>query len=292
MDAAQTRAHVRWDGDVLRAGRWPVYVDFADSILDRDALLATAGRSPVRRRAGLRGRVREAIRRLTAPAEVSRRNVERFVELLMAENATPAVLVIGGGQVGLGAERLYDDPAVRVLAFDIYASPHVQMIADAHAMPFRDACVDAVLVQAVLEHVLDPWRVVAEIHRVLRPEGLVYAETPFLQHVHEGAYDFTRFTESGHRWLFREFSRVDSGAVTGPGVQLIWTVEHLARSLSRSNAIGQLAKLAVFWAKYLDRLIAPPHAVDGACGVYFLGRRAERPLPPSEMRAHYGGAQG
>jgi len=57
------------------------------------------------------------------------------------------------------------------------------------------------LVQAGLEHVRDLWQVVAEIHRVLKDDGLVYAETPFMQQVHEGPYDFTRFTESGHRYL-------------------------------------------------------------------------------------------
>ena len=44
-------------------------------------------------------------------------------------------------------------------------------------------------------------------------DGVVYAETPFLQAVHEGPWDFTRFTESGHRWLFRAFERLDSGVV-------------------------------------------------------------------------------
>ena len=69
----------------------------------------------------------------------------------------------------------------------------------------------------MLEHVLEPELVVAEIHRVLMPDGLVYAGTPFMQQVHEGPYDFMRFTESGHRWLFRRFERLASGATGGPG---------------------------------------------------------------------------
>ena len=32
---------------------------------------------------------------------------------------------------------------------------------------------DGVMIQAVLEHVLEPTRVVAEIHRVLKPDGLL-----------------------------------------------------------------------------------------------------------------------
>src|SRR5207237_664581 len=34
------------------------------------------------------------------------------------------------------------------------------------------------------------------------PLVLVLGDTPFMQQVHEGAYDFTRFALSGHRWLF------------------------------------------------------------------------------------------
>ena len=49
-----------------------------------------------------------------------------------------------------------------------------------------DASVDGVIVQAVLEHVLDPRTVAAEVERVLRPRGMVYAETPLMQQVHEG----------------------------------------------------------------------------------------------------------
>ncbi|CAH2407660.1 hypothetical protein MES5069_620012 [Mesorhizobium escarrei] len=34
-----------------------------------------------------------------------------------------------------------------------------------------------------------------------------------MQQVHEGAYDFTRFTELGHRWLFRRFETISRGAL-------------------------------------------------------------------------------
>ena len=74
---------------------------------------------------------------------------------------------------------------------------------------------DAVICQAVLEHVLEPASAVSEIHRVLRRDGLVYAETPFMQQVHERAYDFSRFTQSGHRWLFRRFSEISAGPIGG-----------------------------------------------------------------------------
>ena len=166
-----------------------------------------------------------------------------------------------------------------------------QFIADGHQIPLRDASVDAVVIQAVLEHVLDPWQVVTEIHRVLKKDGLVYADTPFMQQVHMGPYDFTRFTESGHRYLFRRFRLIDSGISGGSGTQLLWTIDYVGRSLFRSPRMGTLLKAAMFWLSYLDRLAPVGFQVDNASGVFFLGRRAEHEIAPKDMVAYYKGAQ-
>jgi ubiquinone/menaquinone biosynthesis C-methylase UbiE len=147
------------------------------------------------------------------------------------------------------------------------------------------------VIQAVLEHVLEPQQVVDEIWRVLKPDGLVYAETPFLQHVHEGAYDFTRFTESGHRFLFRRFELVDSGCSGGPGTQLTWSIDYFARALFRSRLAGKMFKLAFSWLQLFDALVPSTFASDAASGVYFLGRRSVRNVSPQEIVAFYRGAQ-
>src|SRR6202012_1790690 len=125
------------------------------------------------------------------------------------------------------------------------------LTAAGHRLLLADQSVDGVWIQAVLEHVLDPQQVVAEIHRVLRPSGLVYAETPFMQQVHEGPYDFTRFTQSGHRWLFRHFEQIDAGAVTGAGTAAIWSLRYLIRALEWERT--GLA-LPFFWLRLLDGL--------------------------------------
>ena len=102
---------------------------------------------------------------------------------------------------------------IEVHSIDIYASPTVDLICDAHYLPLEGEYYDAVWIQAVLEHVVQPELVVHEIHRVLKPDGIVYAETPFMQQVNEGAYDFTRYTVLGHRYLFKKFSLIDRGAM-------------------------------------------------------------------------------
>jgi SAM-dependent methyltransferase len=140
--------------------------------------------------------------------------------------------------------------------------------------------------------VLYPDQVVSEIRRVLRPGGLVYAETPFLQQVHAGAYDFVRYTSSGHRFLFRAFEEIASGPVAGPGTQLLWSVDHMVRGLLRSELAGKLARALFFWLRYLDRLIPTAFAMDNASAYYFLGRRADRELTSREIVSYYRGAQG
>jgi len=59
-----------------------------------------------------------------------------------------------------------------------------------------------VVTTAMIEHVLYPEEVGAEICRILKVGGLLYSELPFIQPVHEGAYDFTKYTLFGHRHLF------------------------------------------------------------------------------------------
>ena len=91
------------------------------------------------------------------------------------------VLLIGSGSIGSGLKNLYNDDSIKLIAFDIYPNNKIQFIADGHNIPLKDCSVDGVIIQAVLEHVLDPKIVVEEIYRVLKKDGVVYAETPFLQ---------------------------------------------------------------------------------------------------------------
>jgi SAM-dependent methyltransferase len=269
----------------------PVLIDPESSVLDIDSTLASGGSSPVPR--GFGGRLVSLIVRRLAPRN---RVAERIVKWLAAdllaeaeERSRPLVLVVGGGTIGSGVEGLYADPRLDLLAFDVYASDNVQFLADGHQMPLKDGSVDGVLIQAVLEHVLEPQKVVAEIHRVLRPGGLVYANTPFMQHVHEGAYDFTRFTESGHRYLFRNFAVRDSGASSGLGTQLQWSIIYFARGIH--FRAGQLARLLFFWLPSLDGLLDPRVTIDGACGVFFYGHASTETIGPKETIAYYSGAQ-
>ena len=224
-----------------------------------------------------------------------RRNYVAFAMHLLGQCESPRVLVIGSRVLGEGMEALTQNPRIEVVESDVEVGPRPAVLFDAHDIPFDDASFDGVIVQAVLEHVADPTRCVQEIHRVLTPAGLVYAETPFMQQVHEGAYDYTRFTHLGHRRLFRDFAEIDSGVACGPGMALAWSWQYFLTSFARTHRTRTLAKIAArltAWPlKYFDGYLSrQPGAYDAASGYYFLGRRNDVRLTDRELVKMYRGA--
>lgn len=214
-------------------------------------------------------------KRVFEPAGRRHVAVERFREALVGDGAQPLLLVVGGATEGEGLAEVARSESIGIVAFDIYPTRETTFVADAHRIPLADGSVDGVIVQAVLEHVYRPDIVVAEIERVLRPGGLVYAETPFLQPVHEGAFDFTRFTVSGHRLLFSGFEQLSSGPIGGPGAMLNLACRGLSGGMARSPVVAKLAYAITLPCRLLDRLVDERWRRDFAIGAYFLGRRRE-----------------
>ncbi len=225
------------------------------------------------------------------------RNYARLGELLASATPVADVLVVGGSVLGAGMETFASNSSVQLIATDVSFGPCTAVICDAHDLPFADGSFDGVVVQAVLEHVVDPTRCVEEIHRVLKGRGVVYAETPFMQQVHMGPYDFTRFTHSGHRRLFRWFEEVESGAVCGPGMALAWAYQYFLLSFATSRLVRGLlrgfASLTAFPLKYVDHyLLQRRGAIDAASGCYFIGRKSEELFTDRDLIRYYKGAVG
>ncbi|MCF0069982.1 class I SAM-dependent methyltransferase [Dyadobacter sp. CY261] len=268
----------------------PILVDFNRSILNRQKLLGTGGESLIPRTGNKYDRVKDFF---WGDGGKTKKNLVQFVDSIQKyPDKKSTVLIIGGGAIGHGAHGLYDAKNINILSFDIYASPNTDFIADGHSLPIADNSIDGIWIQAVLEHVMYPQRVVSEIHRVLSNGGVVYAETPFLQHVHEGPYDFTRFTESGHRLLFKDFKLLDSGFLTGIGTVLLWNIRYMAWGVTRSRKMAILVAMLFGWVRFFDHLVPDSFNVDTASGVYFLGRKApDHTFSDMDIVAHYKGFQ-
>jgi uncharacterized protein YbaR (Trm112 family) len=218
-------------------------------------------------------------------------NYEKLISLLPA-NAK--ILVVGGSVKGMGMNIIYDNESFEILESDVSFGEYTKVICDAHDLPFQDKTFDCVIIQAVLEHVLEPQRCVSEIYRVLNDSGIVYAETPFMQQVHMKQYDFTRFTHLGHRWLFKDFEELMSGPCCGPGMALAWSYRSFLQSFTTSTIINRLltifAQITSFFLKYFDYfLISKPGAFDAASGYYFLGRKSNKSLSNKELIQQFKG---
>jgi len=170
---------------------------------------------------------------------------------------------------------------------DILRAPGVDVQADAEQMPFADGLFTRVECDAVLEHVRNPERVVAEIHRVLAPGGYAHLVTPFCHPFHEYPRDYRRFTLDGLKLLAGDrFEVVAEGWRTGPtATMLVFTLEYgklwLPWRAWRAAVHAALGWL-LFPLRYLDLLLfrAPQAGRIGNHGYLWL-----RKLPPTPASA-------
>ena len=199
-------------------------------------------------------------------------------ERIVGEYITP-LLEAGKSVLHIGSKR----ENVGDTAINLDISPYfenVDIVCDAHRLSFRDGSIDAVYIPGVLEHVMDPEKIVSEIHRVLAPGGMVIAGVPFIQGYHPDPLDLRRYTADGVALLFRSFKKVDAGAGGGPGSALAWVLQEYISILLSFNSMylyrfwQVVAGWLVFWLKYTDILLSSNRfAVNIAGATYFVGKK-------------------
>jgi SAM-dependent methyltransferase len=98
------------------------------------------------------------------------------------------------------------------------------MVGDVQDLPLPDDSEDAIVCNAILEHVENPIKAAAELYRVLKPGGLCFMYVPFLYYYHaeKGYYgDYWRFTDDGIRFICKPFSSIELAPVRGPVEALV-----------------------------------------------------------------------
>lgn len=184
--------------------------------------------------------------------------------------------------LGAGGRRVRPD----VIAVDVAAGPGVDVVADIHHVPLPDASFDLVICTGTLNLCRSPEQVLAEIHRLLVPGGLLHLEVGMFQPYNPEPEDYWRWTRAGLRLLHQRagFEEVRSGAHIGPMSALASSAIYVTSSLFAGPSLPMKAARgaahAVFGpVKYLDRLIPKERRENGplAYGLFYVARKPERP---------------
>jgi SAM-dependent methyltransferase len=143
--------------------------------------------------------------------------------------------------LGSGTHRR--DP--RLLCVDGGSYSTVDLVGDLRKLPLADNSLAGAVSVAVLEHVPDPAKHLAEIHRVLVPGGRFLCFVPFMQPFHASPYDFQRYTNVGLKEQFHDFEVLSVKVGAGPTSGMIWVLQEW------------IAMVLSFGSEKLYRLIVP-----------------------------------
>lgn len=187
------------------------------------------------------------------------------------------VLDVGCGDAGLliafaerGAECTGIEPHIKsVNRGSVRADEHGVRLdlrtGNAESLPFAHSSFDLVVLDNVLEHVADRDRTLAEIHRVLKPGGLLYLVTPKPYSLHslwsDPHYSMAGLVLLPRRLQIFYFERIRRGGAGNYGVGWIPTRKLALRMLARHGFVS-LVSPRELWIRYLRTKITDPKNVS------------------------------
>jgi uncharacterized protein YbaR (Trm112 family)/SAM-dependent methyltransferase len=116
------------------------------------------------------------------------------------------VLEIGSGNMAL------DDPCI--IRMDVSITPYVDLVADAHALPFLPESIDYIFSLAVFEHLRNPFVAAKSIFDVLKDGGFIYHECNFVFAYHGYPHHYFNASMQGMEQIFNQFVPLRKGVAT------------------------------------------------------------------------------
>jgi SAM-dependent methyltransferase len=163
-----------------------------------------------------------------------------------------------------------------VLLHEAVQYDQIDVVSLTPRLPYHDNSFDAILSQAVFEHIPRPWEVASELHRVLKRGGQIHIDTAFLQPFHSDPNHYFNMTLAGVREIFRPFRKVRVGVKPyqlpsfGLRMQLAVMLEHLGPGAWRDR-VQALHEELERDGSALDAALDPDGQRYLAAGVYFHG---------------------
>lgn len=133
-------------------------------------------------------------------SKITRERLDKFIESHASDVYT---LDIGC------ADSPYSSHFSNRVGFDILPGRGVDVVGDAHSLPFEDNKFDQIVCTEVLEHMHTPQQGISEMHRVLKGGGKIVLTTRFIFPLHDTPGDYFRFTKYGLKHLFKGWKSVE-----------------------------------------------------------------------------------
>lgn len=151
----------------------------------------------------------------------SRYHFHERIRTLLGNNPTDKVIL----NLGSGTYRIHPE----IINVDLFPFKEVDFVANVCNMPIKDAAVDGIVCEDVLEHIAEAPLLLKEISRILKPGGTLIMKIPFLYPYHSSPDDFFRWTESGITHVLKEndLHVTASGAHGGPMGTLQGVLMHI-----------------------------------------------------------------
>lgn len=133
-------------------------------------------------------------------SKITRQELEKFLVKCQDSNLT----------LDLGCGRAYYKKYFpNRIGFDIQPGLDVNIVGDAHSLPFEDEKFDNILCIEVLEHLHSPHVAISEMKRVLKKGGKLILTTRFIFPLHDTPEDYYRYTKYGLKYLFRDWEIIE-----------------------------------------------------------------------------------
>jgi SAM-dependent methyltransferase len=216
-------------------------------------------------------------RAATAKVELSKRLTRSRIDAFLRRELRGVDGIIL--DLGAGLRPFADLIPGRTIAMDHRPRPEIDLIGDAHHLPFQDASVDAIVCTEVFEHLIDPPAAAREIIRILKPGGRLVLTTRFCFPLHDRPADFWRFTSYTLARLFAPLDPVVLPQHSAYQTLLVLLVR-LVMEPTRLNRVVSppvLALCALLWG--LEPLAGRLIPSDTLTSGYLVAGR--KPLPPS-----------
>ena len=104
---------------------------------------------------------------------------------------------IAGEGLDIGHDGTYEFSSDSITRLNIYAGKNIDVVCDGETYPFENETFDKIMLRCILEHVKKPLNILKECNRILKPNGKIVIEVPFVNPIHAAPDDYLRFTPNG-----------------------------------------------------------------------------------------------